>query len=128
MKRLYVIIAIASFLLACTKEVVEPGMRISGIYALDDQSGLSYFYIVFDENEYSDVRLTKELTFVDNSLWGYNKNLEYKSSGSAYSIIGGRLYVSERDKGTIEIKDDSLKNSAMQKPSGIQLRVYRAVG
>ncbi|MBQ7517305.1 MAG: Ig-like domain-containing protein [Bacteroidales bacterium] len=107
MKRLVAIIAVAALFFSCVKEVVEPGMRISGTYAYYDGTGLSNLYVSFEDGYYSQVVLSKSLSYMEDSFWGYSKSYEtvYKKP---YSIRDGNLIVAGQPRGVVELKEDYL--------------------
>ena len=107
MKKLVAIIAVAALFFSCVKEVVEPGMRISGTYAYYDGTGLSNLYVSFEDGYYSQVVLSKSLSYMEDSFWGYSKSYEtvYKKP---YSIRDGNLIVAGQPRGVVELKEDCL--------------------
>ena len=128
MKRLYAIIAVAALFSSCVKEVVEPGMRISGTYTSDDGSGLNEQYISFEDGDFSQVSLSKALSYMEDSFWGYNKSYE-KVKKNPYSIQEGNLTVAGKPMGPIELKENFLlfQGKRYSKVKGFNEELYSSI-
>ena len=128
MKRLYAIIAVAALFSSCVKEVVEPGMRISGTYTYDDGTGLNKQYLSFENGYYSEVSLTQTLSYMEDSYWGYNNSYE-RVKKNPYSIQDGHLLVAGQPRGTVEIKDDFLyfQGKKYSKVKGFNKELYSSI-
>ncbi len=109
MKKNIIIIIGCLLLLGCRQEVIEPEQMIQGMFALDDGSGLTNQYLLFD-NGYLDIFSSDEpLPMAGKRIWSYDASLfkrDFKQH--RYTISGNKIYTSDGPSGEIELKDDIL--------------------
>ena len=109
MKKNIIIIIGCLLLLGCRQEVLEPEQMIQGMYALDDGSGLTNQYLLFD-NGYLDIFSSDDpLPIAGKRIWSYDASLfkrDFKQH--RYTISGNKIYTSDGPSGEIELKDDIL--------------------
>lgn len=95
--------------LACQQEIVDPGQRITGRYAIDYGTGATDKYIVFQEGVYSLYESADLRPFTDNKVWRTTKDdFKLKKEGP-YSIIDGVLFLWDVKYGKIELAEGKLR-------------------
>ena len=107
MKRLLTISSMIILLASCDQEAIEPAQQITGMYALDNGTGLTNEYINFDKGKLSVCTSLDSYPLAENYIWDNGIPRFKLISTDKYSIRDGKYITSySTSKGTAIAKDD----------------------
>ena len=107
MKRLLTISSMIILLASCDQEAIEPAQQITGMYALDNGTGLTNEYINFDKGKLSVCTSLDSYPLAENYIWDNGIPRFKLISTDKYSIRDGKYITSySTSKGAAIAKDD----------------------
>jgi hypothetical protein len=106
MKRLINIFSMIIFLASCVQESIESAQQITGLYALDNGTGLTNEYIKFDKGKLSDFISKESFPLAENHIWD-NGEAAFRIIGfDRYSIKDGIYTTSSNTFSNVSIAKD----------------------
>lgn len=106
MKRLINIFSMIILLASCVQESIEPAQQITGLYALDNGTGLTNEYIKFDKGKLSDFISKESFPLAENHIWD-DGEAAFKIMGfDRYSIKDGKYTTSSNTFSSASISKD----------------------
>ena len=107
LKALLGLVAIIT-LFSCVQEKVGEEMKISGQFALINESGLTDCFLEFQNGVFSIWKSTDSYPFAEKRIWHCNSSCFVNYTRAAYSIINGVITIGGTSLGKIELADDVL--------------------